>query len=165
MYRCHHCRDLHLLAEQAKRCSRTGSSWYADAVGEIDRILDRGPIPVIPAAVQAESPHPGALSVLFAALEAALPGAARAGWSLPGIDRPLPIFVPAAALAIDLGPATTAADRLWSCGLRSQGVSVLRVPDSLVATVPERVVAAVDARIRASGSSELLSLPGAARAI
>ena len=165
MYRCHHCRDLHLLAEQAKRCSRTGSSWYADAVGEIDRILDRGPIPVIPAAVQAESPHPGALSVLFAALEAALPGAARAGWRLPGCDRPLPIFVPAAALAIDSGPATTAADRLWSCALRSQGVAVLRIPEVLVASASDRVVAAIAARVQSGGSRAPLATSGAPRPI
>lgn len=154
MFRCHHCRDLHVTADQARDCSTTDGDWFAEALLEVDRILSRGPIPCsVKKAMRDEAEWTMPERSMWRALRSELPGEVRSQWWIPGCDYRVDFFIPSASLAIEVDGAShqgrSGADRLRSSVLRSHGLTILRVPSTLAMQEPERIAQLVAARVRA----------------
>ncbi len=106
---------------------------------------------------------------MLAALEEAMPGEVRSRWSVPGCDHHVDFFIPAASLAVQIdGPSDTralGADRLRSAVLRSNGVTVIRIPDSLALSDGDRIAGVIAARTRTDAMIDDLPEPREADAL
>lgn len=154
MYRCFHCRDLHVDADQARACSTADAGWYDEALAELDRILERGPIPWgAKRAMRDEVAWTLPERQMLRALDEVLPGEVRVQWWIPGCSYRVDLFVPAIALAIEVDGSShdgrQGPDRLRSCTLRSNGVTVLRIPNEQAMTDAPRLAALIAERVRA----------------
>lgn len=154
VYRCFHCRDLHVSADQARVCSTSDGEWFAAALEEVDRILKRGPLPwSVKQAMRDETEWTMPERRMWNALNAVLPGLIRSQWWVPGCDYRVDLFVPVASLAIEVdGPShegRAGADRLRSSVLRSHGVAILRIPNTMAMGEPDRIAASVAERVTA----------------
>jgi very-short-patch-repair endonuclease len=152
VYRCFHCHDLHVAAEQAKDCSRSDSDRYAEALLEVDRILARGPIPCrVRKAMREEASWTLPERRLWKALEEHLPGEVRSQWWIPGCEYRVDFFIPSTSLAVEVDgesqAAPVGADRLRSSVLRSHGVTILRIPSALAMGEPDRLASAIAGRV------------------
>lgn len=154
MYRCFHCRDLHVVADQARECSISDDAWFADALVEVDRILQRGPIPWdVKRAMRDETEWTLPERRMWNALNRELPGEIRSQWWVPGCDYRVDLFIPAASIAVEVDGASHAgragADRLRSSVLRSHGVTIVRIPNALAMSEAEHLAERVARRARA----------------
>lgn len=166
MYRCSHCRDLHLHADQARICSTHDGAWPDEALAEVERILQRGPIPW-------EAKRTMRVGLrwtlserrMWNALQAALPDEiVHAQWWIPGCDYRVDFFVPAVSLAVEIDGSShddkAGSDRLRSSVLRSHGITVLRVTDDDARTASERTAWLVADRVRSELEAlESLAVP------
>ena len=148
VYRCFHCHDLHVTADQARVCATTDTDWFAAALGEVDRILRRGPIPCdAKREMRDEREWTMAERRLRNALDAALPGEVRSHWWVPGSDYLVGLFIPSVSLALEVDDGSqgerVGADRLRSSVLRSHGVVIARIPESLAMTAADAIAATV----------------------
>ena len=162
VYRCFHCHDLHVAAEQAKDCSISDGDWFTEALLEVDRILDRGPIPWhVKRALRDDSEWTLPERRMWKALDEHLPGEIRSQWWIPGCDYRVDFFIPVASLAVEVDGVSHAgragADRLRSSVLRSHGVTIVRIPNTLAMSEPDRLAATIAERVYA----DLTALPEA----
>lgn len=153
MYRCYHCRDLHVTADQARACATADPDWYDSALAELDRILERGPIPWnVKRTMRDDTTWTMPERQMRRALDEALPGEVRSQWWIPGCGYRVNLFIPSVSLAIEVDGAAHdgrhGPDRLRSCTLRSNGVTVLRIPNERAMTDASRLAALIAERVR-----------------
>jgi very-short-patch-repair endonuclease len=155
VYRCFHCRDLHVSADQARACSRSDDIWFAAALVEVDRILKRGPIPwTIKRSLRDGASWTLSERRLLKALETALPEeAVLPQWWIPGCDYRVDVFLPSMSLAVEVDGAShqqrSGADRLRSSVLRSHGITIVRVPNEMAMSGAEHVARTIAQRMLA----------------
>lgn len=86
------------------------------------------------------------------ALDEALPGEVRSQWWIPGCDHRVDLFIPSVSLAIEVDGASHdgrhGPDRLRSCTLRSNGVTIVRIPNQRAMTDAPRLAALIAERVR-----------------
>ena len=163
MYRCFHCRDLHVTADQARACASADDDWYDEALAELDRILDRGPIPWgHKRTMRDEASWTLPERQMMRALDEALPGEVRVQWWIPGCDYRVDLFIPSVSLAIEVDGAShegrQGPDRLRSCTIRSNGVTILRIPNDRAMTEAPRLAALIAERVRAEAPAPSLQI-------
>jgi very-short-patch-repair endonuclease len=163
VYRCHHCNDLHVTADQARSCFESQGDWYDDALREVDRILARGPKSWSPD----RAPSDGTAWTmperrLWNALTGLVPAEIRSQSWIPDCGIRVDLLIPAAALAILIdgsSHAAAGAERLRSGSLRSAGLTVLRVPDAVAMSAADRVAAVVAERIHGDAARPRAAVP------
>lgn len=140
MYRCAHCRDLHITSEQARLCSQEDVGLFEDVLIEVDRILQRGPIPWgVERAMRDDLDWTWPERLLWKAFRETLPPESiRTQWWIPGCDYRVDFLIAPVDLVVEVDGGSHAhragADRLRSSAIRSQGYHILRVPEEVALT-------------------------------
>jgi very-short-patch-repair endonuclease len=153
MYRCSHCRDLHLAAEQARSCAAFDEIWFEDALGEVERILERGPVGWTSERTRRdEADRTWPERLLWKALRVVLPSdAIRTQWWIPGCDYRVDLLVAPIDLVVEVDGASRqkrpGADRLRSSVIRSHGYQILRIPSEVALTDAAGVAGRIATRL------------------
>lgn len=153
MYRCGHCRDLHITAQQARLCARHDDDCFEDVLVEVERILQRGPIPWgVKRAMRDDLDWTWPERLLWKALRETLASdAIRTQWWIPGCDFRVDFLIAPIDLVIEVDGAShearAGADRLRSSVIRSHGYRILRVPNDVALRDPASVAALISDRI------------------
>ena len=153
MYRCAHCRDLHLDSDQARICSQSDDVWFEEALAEVARILERGPISLEAKRSMTEETE-WSLSeqrLLSALREAIPPDSIRSQWWIPGCAHRVDLLVAPIGLVIEVDGSShegrVGSDRLRSSVIRSHGYEILRVTSGDADRRPEHIAQHVAARM------------------
>lgn len=153
MYRCAHCRDLHIAADQARGCSEHDDHWYEDALAEVERILERGPIAwEVKRVMRDDLQWTWPERRLWSALREVLPpDSLRSQWWIPGCDYRVDLLVVPLGLVIEVDGAShegrAGADRIRSSAIRSQGYDILRVTNDDIGEDADRIAFLVSERM------------------
>ena len=133
MYLCHHCKDRHFAADQARNCAEVGDDWIPGAVEEVLRQAERGPVSWWYKMTIRKQQQKWTTSerALWRALKRVLPrGALRYQWWISGCGYRVDFVIPSVRLVIEVDGSShdgrDGADRLRSMDIGDLNYEIAR---------------------------------------